>query len=106
MGLLIIIIYKLLIFILLYSDFWNVIESLSDDQKRKFLLFVTGSDRIPVGGVGDMNFKITKGPNRSDYLPEAHTCFNQLVLPQYPNFDKLKEKLVTAILNAEGFGME
>lgn len=88
------------------SEFWNVIESLSDDQKRKFLLFVTGSDRVPVGGMGDMNFKITRGPNRSDYLPEAHTCFNQLVLPQYPDQSRLKEKLVTAIMNAEGFGME
>ncbi|XP_025209187.1 probable E3 ubiquitin-protein ligase HECTD2 [Melanaphis sacchari] len=86
--------------------FWNVIESLSNEQKRKFLLFVTGSDRVPVGGMGDMNFKITRGPNRSDYLPEAHTCFNQLVLPQYSDHDQLKKKLVTAILNAEGFGME
>lgn len=91
---------------LIYSQFWNVVESLSDDQKRKFLLFVTGSDRVPVGGMGDMNFKITRGPNRSDYLPEAHTCFNQLVLPQYSDHYRLKEKLVTAILNSEGFGME
>ncbi|XP_025415206.1 probable E3 ubiquitin-protein ligase HECTD2 [Sipha flava] len=87
-------------------QFWNVVESLSDDQKRKFLLFVTGSDRVPVGGMGDMNFKITRGPKRSDYLPEAHTCFNQLVLPQYSDHYQLKEKLVTAILNSEGFGME
>jgi E3 ubiquitin-protein ligase HECTD2 len=56
--------------------------------------------------MGDMNFKITRGPKRSDYLPEAHTCFNQLVLPQYSDHYQLKEKLVTAILNSEGFGME
>lgn len=99
-------IYLYLHIYLIYSQFWNIVESLSDEQKRKFLLFVTGSDRVPVGGMGDMNFKITRGPNRSDYLPEAHTCFNQLVLPQYSDHYQLKEKLVTAILNSEGFGME
>ncbi|XP_050546216.1 probable E3 ubiquitin-protein ligase HECTD2 isoform X2 [Daktulosphaira vitifoliae] len=88
------------------KEFWNVINSLTDVQKRKFLLFVTGSDRIPVGGMGDMNFKISKGPNKPDYLPEAHTCFNQLVLPQYTTSEKIKDKLLTAILNTEGFGLE
>ena len=28
--------------------------------KKKLLLFTTGSDRIPVGGMSEMQFKITK----------------------------------------------
>ena len=36
----------------------------------------------------------------------AHTCFNQLVLPAYTNKKILKQKLVIAIQNAEGFGIE
>ena len=28
--------------------------------KKKFLLFTTGSDRVPVGGMSEMQFKITK----------------------------------------------
>ena len=53
-------------------------------------MFTTGSDRVPVGGMGEMTFKITKmtqklknGESKQKLvnLPEAHTCFNQLVLP-------------------------
>ena len=54
------------------------------------MLFTTGSDRVPVGGMGEMTFKITKMTQKLKAgevkqkpvnLPEAHTCFNQLVLP-------------------------
>ncbi len=81
-------------------------ESLSQDLQKKFLLFTTGSDRIPVGGVSEMSFKITRLPHKTENLPEAHTCFNQLVLPRYENKRILREKLITAISNAEGFGLE
>ncbi|PNF14691.1 putative E3 ubiquitin-protein ligase HECTD2 [Cryptotermes secundus] len=87
-------------------DFWEVLHSLSDELKKKFLLFATGSDRVPVGGMGEMTFKITKVTNKPDNLPEAHTCFNQLVLPLYENEDLLRQKLIIAISNAEGFGLE
>lgn len=39
-------------------------------------------------------------------LPISHTCFNQLCLPRYPDEETLKEKLIIAISNAEGFGLE
>ncbi|EEC19977.1 hypothetical protein IscW_ISCW014766 [Ixodes scapularis] len=39
-------------------------------------------------------------------LPVSHTCFNQLVLPKYKSKDVLREKLIIAISNAEGFGLE
>ncbi|RZF44954.1 hypothetical protein LSTR_LSTR001915 [Laodelphax striatellus] len=87
-------------------DFWEVLESLTEDLQKKFLLFTTGSDRVPVGGMGEMTFKITKLSNKPNNLPEAHTCFNQLVLPQYESQDILCEKLIIAISNAEGFGLE
>jgi E3 ubiquitin-protein ligase HUWE1 len=38
-------------------------------------------------------------------LPTAHTCFNQLDLPEYSSMEELKKQLVTAInYGAEGFG--
>lgn len=89
-----------------HRDFWEVLDSLSDELKKKFLLFATGSDRVPVGGMGEMTFKITKVTNKPENLPEAHTCFNQLVLPSYENEDLLRQKLIIAISNAEGFGLE
>nr|CAD7266604.1 unnamed protein product [Timema shepardi] len=87
-------------------DFWEVLQSLSDELKKKFLLFATGSDRVPVGGMGEMTFKITRVTNKPDNLPEAHTCFNQLVLPNYSTQEILRQKLIIAISNAEGFGLE
>ncbi|CAG2066369.1 unnamed protein product, partial [Timema podura] len=87
-------------------DFWEVLQSLSDELKKKFLLFATGSDRVPVGGMGEMTFKITRVTNKPDNLPEAHTCFNQLVLPNYSTQEMLRQKLIIAISNAEGFGLE
>jgi len=39
-------------------------------------------------------------------LPMSHTCFNQLVLPAYRNRKLLKQKLMIALQNAEGFGLE
>jgi E3 ubiquitin-protein ligase HECTD2 len=56
--------------------------------------------------MGEMTFKITKVTNKPENLPEAHTCFNQLVLPSYENEDLLRQKLIIAISNAEGFGLE
>lgn len=39
-------------------------------------------------------------------LPTAHTCFNQLDLPEYTSVEELREKLLLAIRHgAEGFGM-
>jgi E3 ubiquitin-protein ligase HECTD2 len=91
-------------------NFWEVANSLSIEQQRKLLMFTTGSDRVPVGGITEMNFKISKLPfpnqTKTEILPMAHTCFNQLLLPPYKSRRKLKDKLLVAINNAEGFGME
>ena len=53
-----------------------------------------------------MSLKVTKMKDRLDRLPESHTCFNQLVLPDYRDKETLKRKLTIAISNAEGFGLE
>ena len=38
-------------------------------------------------------------------LPTAHTCFNQLDLPEYESEEQMREKLVIAIREgSEGFG--
>lgn len=88
------------------QNYLQVLEDYSEDLKKKFLLFTTGSDRVPVGGTGEMILKISKLKDKPDNLPEAHTCFNQLVLPDYKNKEVLKKKLTIAISNAEGFGLE
>ncbi|CAF1079514.1 unnamed protein product [Rotaria sordida] len=90
--------------------FWQVVEEMSSDKQRRLLLFVTGSDRMPIGGLSEMTFKIAKISsnkcNINDLLPMSHTCFNQLLLPPYSTCEILKEKLFLAIENCEGFGIE
>lgn len=75
-------------------------------MKKKFLLFATGVDRLPAIHVSDLSFLITDGGGDSNRLPEAHTCFNQLVLYRYPNRASMEQKLEQAILNSEGFDLK
>ncbi|XP_054168637.1 probable E3 ubiquitin-protein ligase HECTD2 [Oppia nitens] len=86
--------------------FWDTVKSFSIDMQKDFLRFVTGSDRVPINGMSDMNFKISALNSNTDMLPISHTCFNQLVLPRYSTQELLREKLIVAINNAEGFGLE
>lgn len=86
--------------------FWKVVHTLSEDEKRLLLHFVTSTDRAPIGGLGKMKFVVVRNGPDSDQLPTSHTCFNALMLPEYQSAEKMKEKLLTAIRNAEGFGLK
>ncbi|KAF7730710.1 hypothetical protein EC973_001659 [Apophysomyces ossiformis] len=87
-------------------QFWSVVHrDLSVDQQRKLLLFVTASDRIPVGGLKELTFVIQRNGPDSDRLPTSLTCFSRLLLPEYKSREKLRDRLVTAIENAKGFGL-
>ncbi|CAB1338067.1 unnamed protein product [Coregonus sp. 'balchen'] len=86
--------------------FWDVVLAFPLELQKKLLHFSTGSDRVPVGGMADLNFKISKIDASTDWLPISHTCFNQICLPPYKNKKELKQKLTIAISNAEGFGLE
>ncbi|XP_070568117.1 probable E3 ubiquitin-protein ligase HECTD2 [Ptychodera flava] len=85
--------------------FWSVIHSLDEDQKKKLLNFITGSDRVPLKGLSSLPVVIQRNGPDSDRLPTAMTCFNRLLLPSYATRDKLKERLLTAIENGKGFGL-
>jgi len=86
-------------------NFWEIVHSLPLEQKKQLLFFTTGSDRSPIGGLGKLHIIITRHGPDSDRLPSAHTCFNHLLIPEYSTKDKLRERLVAAISNAEGFGL-
>ncbi|CDW90384.1 hect e3 ubiquitin [Stylonychia lemnae] len=84
---------------------WEIIHEMSDDEKKRFLAFCTGSDRAPIVGLGGVRLYIGRHGEDSERLPSAHTCFNHLLIPEYPTKDKLKLKLLLAITNSEGFGL-
>ena len=91
-------------------NFWRIIkEDLNLEQQKKFLFFVTGSDRAPLRGLGKLGMKIIKvgsDPYDGVQLPTSHTCFNILILPAYPTKEVMKQKLLTAIQYSEGFGLK
>ena len=46
--------------------FWEVVNSFTIEQKKKLLVFSTGSDRAPVGGLQNLNFVIVKHGDEDD----------------------------------------
>lgn len=92
--------------------FWRALRSFDQTDKAKFMQFVTGSSKVPLQGFaalegmnGAQKFQIHRDDRSTDRLPSAHTCFNQLDLPAYETYDKLKTYLMKAIQEcSEGFG--
>ncbi|MBA0659721.1 hypothetical protein Goklo_011828 [Gossypium klotzschianum] len=92
--------------------FWEVVQGFSKEDKARLLQFVTGTSKVPLEGFsalqgisGSQKFQIHKAYGSPDHLPSAHTCFNQLDLPEYPSKEHLEERLLLAIHEAnEGFG--
>ncbi|XP_026553647.1 E3 ISG15--protein ligase HERC5-like [Pseudonaja textilis] len=83
--------------------FWEVFHELSLEDKKHFLVFVAGNDRIPVTGMEPWKIHPHYLPSE-DLIPAADTCFHLLFLPIYSTKQKLKEKLLQAISHNRGFG--
>nr|XP_054770897.1 probable E3 ubiquitin-protein ligase HERC3 [Lytechinus pictus] len=93
--------------------FWECFHALDDGQKRKFLVFVAGTDRVPVGGLKDFHLTIaellipegTEGTTEerlSLLCPMAHCCDNNqynrtLKLPMYTSRGMVEDRLGKAL---------
>ncbi|CAH0692663.1 unnamed protein product [Chilo suppressalis] len=87
--------------------FWAAVESFTPAERARLLQFTTGCSQLPPRGFQELNprFQITPAPNFGA-LPTAHTCFNQLCLPDYDGYEQLVKALLWAINEGgEGFGM-
>jgi len=95
----------------------NIMVSFTGQQRRLFLLFVTGSPRLPIGGFPSLNPKFTVSCKRpvinsssspagrletDSMLPSANCCFSLLKLPSYSTPEILRERLLYAIENCQG----
>ncbi|XP_048866348.1 NEDD4-like E3 ubiquitin-protein ligase WWP1 isoform X2 [Brienomyrus brachyistius] len=92
--------------------FWQLVKEVDNEVRLRLMQFVTGTCRLPLGGFaelmgsnGPQKFCIEK-VGKETWLPRSHTCFNRLDLPPYKSFEQLKEKLLFAIEETEGFGQE
>ncbi|KAF1912152.1 hypothetical protein BDU57DRAFT_80502 [Ampelomyces quisqualis] len=90
----------------------NLLQTMSeftDQQRRDFLQFITGSPKLPIGGFKNLTpmFTVVCKPSEppftsDDYLPSVMTCVNYLKMPDYSTVDILRGKLSIAIKEGQG----
>ena len=86
----------------------DVLSELDAEHRRLFVLFLTGTTRLPVGGFKGLGRPITvvrrddgfTGPDAQ--LPTCNCCFFYFKLPPYSSKDVLEKNLYTAIENGQG----
>ncbi|NWI97938.1 HERC4 ligase, partial [Pitta sordida] len=66
------------------KDFWSVFHKLSEEKKKMFLVFLSGSDRIPAYQPECFTFCIEdpQAKNPDELYPYASTCYRILFLPR------------------------
>ncbi|CAI5667999.1 unnamed protein product [Oreochromis niloticus] len=83
--------------------FWEVFDELTENQKKAFLWFVTGFDRVPILGMDKIKMQVkvkeVKDLSYDQYYPETHTCFSTLELPLYSTKEIMQTKLTEALSN-------
>ena len=91
--------------------FWEAVTAMSQTVRTRLLVFITGNSKVPATGMANL---MAYGGNKTpfalrliagggDRLPTAHTCFNMLDMPAYPNYSTLRDKLALAIHECQGF---
>ncbi|XP_051560298.1 probable E3 ubiquitin-protein ligase HERC4 [Myxocyprinus asiaticus] len=85
-------------------SFWEVFDELTSREKKAFLLFLTGFERVPILGMSQVKMRVRNLYNSTqDHLPQALTCHSLLELPVYQSRTTLKEKLIEALNHRRGF---
>ncbi|XP_029379415.1 probable E3 ubiquitin-protein ligase HERC3 [Echeneis naucrates] len=84
--------------------FWEVFDELTEDQKKTFLWFLTGFEKVPILHLETIAMTIRvkqrKDEDEEDedhFYPETHTCFSYLDLPLYSTRDIMKTKLAEVL---------
>ncbi|XP_076151060.1 putative E3 ubiquitin-protein ligase HERC4 [Alosa pseudoharengus] len=87
--------------------FWEVFGELSHDQKKAFLLFLTGCGRVPILGMDQIRMIIrVRHKSSQNHFPESLTCHGILYLPMYQSKERLQTQLTEALKHNRGFWKE
>lgn len=57
-------------------NFWEIVREFDETQKKRLLQFITGSDRIPLGGLAKLKFIIVKNGPDSDRFINVTYMYN------------------------------
>lgn len=100
---------------------FQIMCSFDAEEQRLFLQFITGSPRLPIGGLRSLVPPLTIVRKSADssasvsnskagsssatspdqYLPSVMTCVNYLKLPDYSSMDVMKTKLLQAMRDGQ-----
>jgi len=91
---------------------WELLEDWDQEMRARLLQFVTGTSKVPTAGFsalfganGPRKFQIIRVSDCTR-LPQANTCFNELLLPPYPTKEYLASSLAMALYDGgDGFGL-
>jgi hypothetical protein len=107
------------------QNLFEIMCAFDADEQRLFLQFITGSPRLPIGGLRSLvppltivrktadsssaaltaSTKTSAGTcivaTADDYLPSVMTCVNYLKLPEYSSLNVMKSKLVKAMKDGQ-----
>ena len=97
--------------------FWEILSNMTQKELSNFLMFCTGTSRVPFGGFSKLESnrgEIAKFTiENRNYIEgkknfiKAHTCFNRIDLPNYKSKKELKEALKYVSSNEIlGFGID
>ena len=88
----------------IFDDLIKFMCKLDKFGQRQFLIFTTGTPRLPIGGFKALSPKLTivkktfeKGDVPDNYLPTVMTCQNYLKLPEYSSYEIFEEKMLLAM---------
>lgn len=92
--------------------FWRCVSKMDQEDLARLVMFVTGTSKVPLEGFsalqgmnGAQKFQIHRVSGDTNRLPSAHTCFNQLDLPEYGSPELLAEQVLKAVRECHvGFG--
>ena len=95
----------------LIQAFWEILDDFTPDQHRKFLKFITSCSRQPLLGFASLEpapciqqIRLPETEStKNSRLPTSSTCMNLLKLPNCPDKELMRSKLIAAIEAGAGF---
>ncbi|EAY23577.1 hypothetical protein TVAG_119130 [Trichomonas vaginalis G3] len=86
------------------NNLFEILSEMNDDERMNFVNFVTGSSKLPIGGLANLRPKLTiaRKDDGDNHLPSVMTCTNYFKMPAYSSKEVMREKILFAISNGRG----
>jgi hypothetical protein len=78
--------------------YWEIMEEMAEEDRQLYLRFVNGQSKLGTN-MKDLRCKheLRNRHGGDAALPEAHTCYFQIDIPEYTTKEIFRKRLLTAI---------